>query len=182
MMKFARTLLAGLLAAAPLVGCDDATAADRLEPEDVAGFYTLCSMIFTPSGIPPAVNVAAAAFELSRQGDLPRLALDPTRTFEFEYTPKGQFTDRELTGTYNLSRETVELRFLGAAADAQDLLLPDRLELEFQASPRELIVASSQEYSVQRSDYTRLAEVAEAGLAEQIPGRLSARFAAGTCN
>ena len=164
-----------------LAACDDTTGAGGLQLDEVAGFYTVCALGFTPTGAQPVVNVRAVAFELSRPNDLPRLALDPSGTFELEYTPKGQFTDRELDGSFSISGDRVSLRFEGPAGDREDLLLPERLHLDFQTSPLELSLVSSEEYSVRRADYATLAGVPEAGLAEQIPGRLSARFAAAGC-
>jgi hypothetical protein len=177
-----RWLAAPLMLA--LAACDDGTGPDRLIPEDVAGIYAVCTLSFVPENAAlPTVDVRTAAFELSQDRQQPFLALDPNsaRTFELQYVPRGQFSDREVRGTYALRPEQVELRFNTTGVNPSDLLLPERVTLDFQPSPLQVSAGESPFYSVPRSTYAQLAGIGESGLAEQIRGRLAARFQAPRC-
>lgn len=167
-----------------LSACDDGTGPDRLTPEDVAGIYAVCTLSFVPENTAlPTVDVRTAAFELSQDRPQPFLALDPNtaRTFELQYVPRGQFSDREVRGSYELRREQVNLRFNTSGVNPAELLLPELVVLDFEPSPLRLSVGESPLHSVPRSSYARLAGIGESGLAEQIRGRLAARFQAPRC-
>lgn len=166
-----------------LAACGDGDGGTRpaaLTRAEVADIYAVCALSFVPDGVLPPVDIRSAAFELDNpQVSHPRLGLEGTGTFEMEYTPKGQNTDRELPGSFDTSgTDQVELRFANPTAVAS-ILLPDRLVLRFQAGTKTLSTGANPQYTVPRSDYARLAGVSESGLAERIPGRLAARFAAG---
>lgn len=172
---------ASLLALAALAACDDTTGpgGDRLQPEDVAGVYLVCQLRFVPEGAQPEVDIVAAGINPGAA----QLALDvEPQSFELEFTPRGQFTDRELRGSYDLREGEVTLRPSTTGVNRESLLLPDRIPLAFQASPRRLTLQSSQPYDVPRADYARLAGIPETGLATRIPGRLSARFGFPGCS
>ena len=174
-----------LLLAPLLASCGDSTGPDTPSMEDVSGVYQVCALTFTPEGdaLTP-VNIVTAAFETANQQvTQPRLAVDPDiGTFEVKYTPKGQFSDRELSGTYTLRGSTATLKFSsGSEVQPEKLLLPSTLPLTFQPDPKELSLASSSSYSVPRAEYARLKGVSETGLADRISGTVTARFST-TCN
>ncbi len=176
-------LLALTLAACPGNGAGPAL----LTPEEVAGTYEICSLVFTPeNSLFPAVDVRAKGIDMRPQAPL-RAALrlrDNATTFDFRYTTPPPTDDIvQLGGTYQLGTNTVALVFTSTAAARATVLLPARLDLEFQATPRkELHTAQTPiPYSVPRADYARLAGVSEQGLAPEIPGTLSARFAMESC-
>jgi hypothetical protein len=177
------TRLAAVLFSLPLLtACGDdegPTGPDPLTRDEVAGFYEVCTLSFTPEGSLQPVDIRAAAFELSNpQIDRPLLAVDPTGSFELEYTPKGKFTDEEVRGTVDPRVGTVELRFGNNGVAPATLLLPGSVSATYQPSPRALLVEPSDRYEVPRADYARLGGFSESGLADRIPGRLRARFAA----
>lgn len=174
--------IAPVLFSLPLLtacGDDDGpTGPEPLTRDEVAGFYEVCTLAFVPEGSLAEVDVRSAAFELSNaQVRPPRLAIDPTGSFELEYTPKSQFSDREVRGTIDPRIGAVELRFNGSGAPAGELLLPGSLTAAYQASPKSLTVTQSAPYDIPRADYARMRGISESGLADRIPGRLRARFA-----
>lgn len=164
---------------AALAACGDSTGVVTLTPQDVTGSYEVCSLVFQPENpTQPAVDIRTAVFETEDTAGVqqPRLAVDQQpREFALLYTRKGQFVPQNITGNYDLTASGLTLKFPGGS-NPGGFLLPDRLALEFQASPMVLWTDSSDRYSVPRSDYARLAGVPETGLADQIPGHLSARF------
>ena len=170
----------GALALLALGACDgDGTGpSGRLTAEQVAGRYEVCELRFAPEGAQPAVDVLAAGVEAGSA----TLAVDGNqRYYELQFTRKGEFTDREIAGSYELGREEVTLQ-LTSTADVRDaLLLPDRIRLGHQESPRRLAAAGETPYDVPRADYARLAGIPEAGLADRIPGRLHATFSVAPC-
>jgi hypothetical protein len=162
-------------------GCDESTG-PQLSVDKVAGVYQLCSLTFTPTNTAlPSVDVRAAAIESDPTDGLPRpnLKLDTDRSFEFEYVAKGRVRPSRPSGTYSLRADGVTVNFGGSSAEVSSvLLLPSRLSLELVESPKALVASGTgATYSVARGDYARLAGVQEAGLAGQIPGSASARFA-----
>jgi hypothetical protein len=174
-----------LLCVPVLAACDDSTGPSGLTGDDVAGVYEVCSLAFVPDGgVLPTVDIKAKAFETANTNVLqPRVTVDVLgSTFELKYTPKGQFSDRELDGTYSIRGSTVTLKF-GPGSDVEPgtLLLPGSIPVEFQESPLELGTEGTAVYNVPRNSYAQLAGVSASGLAEQIPGRATARFAA-NCN
>jgi hypothetical protein len=174
-----------LLCVPVLAACDDSTGPSGLSGDDVAGIYQICSLAFVPEGgVLPTVDIKAKAFETTNTDvTQPRVTVDVLgSTFELKYTPKGQFSDRELHGTYSIRGNTVTLKF-GAGSDVEPgtLLLPGTIPVDFQESPQELSTEGTAAYSVPRTSYAQLAGASASGLAEQIPGRATARFAA-NCN
>ena len=170
-----------LLAGAAVAACDGdggPTGPTRME---VAGVYSVCQMTFTPGGALAPVNILSAAIETtSTQVQRPELRLDSGDPVQLVYTPKGAFVDQRVQGTYSLSGNTASLRFTDSSRNA--VLLPERVTLTYQASPRQLAVASSDTYTVPRADYARLSGQPETNLAPQIEGRLAATFRAGGCS
>lgn len=171
-----------VLGIATLAACGDATGSDRLEPDEIAGQYSVCTLTFRPEqSALPSVDIRGAAFELGRPQNLPFLAVDiEPQTFELNYTPKGQFTDRELRGMYTIRGDRVTFDFQSGVTPS-GLLLPDPLLLDFQASPMTLATEATAFFDVPRADYARLAGISESGLAERIRGQLTARFGNPTC-
>lgn len=169
--------------------CSDSTGpGDRLQPEDVAAIYSVCELSFVPTGgLLPSVSLLVTSFEFGEDvSKNPTIGLDPNaqRTLELTYVPKGSINDQEIHGTYNLrGSSTVEIRFNRNQVDPNQFLIPDNrvLSFEFQESPLQLTMAASEQYNVTRDVYVTLSGVDPAGLANQIPGALKARFIQGGC-
>lgn len=177
LFRYSLLLLAGAATAA--CGDDDSgpTGPSRAE---VAGVYSICQLTFIPAGTLASVNVLTSAFETSNtQVQQPELRVDPGSAIELVYTPRGAFVSQNVRGTYDLSGSRATLRFPENSRNT--LLLPERLNVSFQASPRQLSVASSDAFSVPRAEYARLSGQPEANLADQIEGRLAATFRVGGC-
>jgi hypothetical protein len=176
-----------LLCVPALAACGDSTGpGDNLTTQDVAGIYSLCALSFVPEGgVLPAVDIRAKAFETTNTQVLqPRVTVDVNpATFELKYTPIGQFSDRELDGSYTIRGNTVTLKF-GTGSDVAPgtLLLPGTIPVDFQKSPQALSTDGTAVYNVAKADYARLAGISESGLAAQIPGRTTARFSTGSCS
>jgi hypothetical protein len=181
--------LVPVLALASLVACDDdggLLGGERLTPEDVSAIYEVCDLSFDPAGSTlPTVDIRAKAFETDGTGTDPQIAIDrEPKIFELTYVPDGQLTDRELRGTYELRSLTiVELRFNSSGVSPTPLLIPENrpLQFEFTESPQALTLGASVQYNVARNDYVALSGSDPAGLADQIPGVLVARFQRGGC-
>ncbi len=171
-----------------LAACgSDGTGPARLTPEEVGGTYEVCSLVFQPQNtLLPAVDARARGIDTSPNARLRaslRLRSDQ-RDFSLEYTsPPPNDAIGQLGGSYQLGSSTVTLVFSGAASARSALMLPSRLELEFQPTPRQQLTSTQNAtpFTVPRTDYARLAGVGEGSLAEQIHGTLSARFAVGSC-
>lgn len=188
---FSRSLrsAAAVLAAAGLGACDDDGTGPGLglQPEDVAGIYDVCQLVFDPAGsIVPTVNIGQIAFEFGDALREPELGLDPNpqQTIELNYVPKGQVNDRELRGNYTIrGGSTVELRFNATDVDPESLLIPENrgLQFEVQESPLRLSMAASSQYSVTREAYVALSGAEPQNLPETISGVLIADFRSGGC-
>lgn len=188
---FSRSLrsAAAILAAVGLGACDDDGAGPGLglQPEDVAGVYDVCQLVFDPAGsVLPSVNIRQKAFEFP--GDLqdPKIGLDPNsqQTLELTYVPRGQVNDRELRGTYTIRGEsTVELRFNATGVDPESLLIPEnrRLDFEYQESPLRLTMAASSQYDVTREAYVAITGEDPQNLPDAIAGVLVADFSTAGC-
>ncbi|MBV9774841.1 MAG: hypothetical protein JO040_12885 [Gemmatimonadetes bacterium] len=171
---------------AALAGCgDDGTGTRALTPDEVGGNYRICSLVFTPEGgFPAAVDIRAAAMNTGADATVPpRLTLSRVQNeFEVEYTPRTDVLPRRLGHVYSTSDETVTLEFDAAANAMTSLLLPPRLELTFQESPRELRISSAHaRHLVSKADYEFLAGRSYPNVAPQVVGELSGRFATGPC-
>ncbi|HEX2095627.1 MAG TPA: hypothetical protein VHG28_24735, partial [Longimicrobiaceae bacterium] len=178
-----RRLAAGLLVFAAGCGDDDGTGPTPLSPEEVAGVYRICSLAFAPSSrFLPAVDIRARAFDTASVGVTPpRLKLDATWTFELEYTPRGQFTDVEHRGTFATGASRVRLAF-ARPAEVAPLLLPERVDAEFDAASRLLRIADSGlPFTVSKGDYEWLLGESDPGIPPRVEGRLTGRFTAGAC-
>ena len=172
-------------ALAAACGDDDGTG-PSLTPERVGGTYNVCSLAFNPTNdLLPDVDVLASAVNLE-PGSQPQLRLSTqTSDFVFEFIEEGDVIREQLRGTYSGSGNRVTLDFRGGSVSPSSLLLNQRLGLDFQAEPKALLspAADAQTlYTVSRSRYAELADVSEEGLANPIPGTLSARFTAGACS
>lgn len=173
MRRFALSVLLPLLAA-----CGDSTG--PVTTAEVGGVYQVCSLVFTPAGntLQP-VDIRVAATDTSPGITNPsRLTLSTqVREFELQYTPKNDVLPQRPRGTYETRANTVGLVFAEPARVASALLLPARLGLDFQASPKALVVAQTQgSYRVPRADYARLAGVSQTNLPTEIEGSLAGRF------
>ena len=172
-------------ALAAACGDDDGTG-PSLTPERVGGTYNVCSLAFSPTNdLLPDVDILASAVNLE-PGSQPQLRLSTQRDeFTFEFIEEGDVIRETLRGTYGASGDRVTLRVTGGSVSPGSLLLNSRVGLDFQAEPKALLspAADAQtSYTVSRSRYAELADVNEEGLANPIPGTLSARFTAGACS
>jgi hypothetical protein len=181
MKVFRRTLHLAILLPA-LAACGDSTTSEGLAPSDVAQLYELCALNFVPDNpTQPSVDIRSQAFETTNASiRKPQLALDTDRTAGILFTRKGQFVPQEIRGTFTLSGEQVVLR-LPSSENPSEYLLPETVWLNFQESPQQL-TADATTYAVKRAAYARLAGIPEAGLADQIPGHLTASARLETCN
>lgn len=179
MRGYARLLV--LILAGWVVGaCDGDSGPTGPSRTDVAGVYSICQLSFVPGGALAQVNLLTAAMETANtQVQKPELRVDPGPAIQLIYTPKGAFVDQRVGGTYELSGNSATLRF--TEGDRNALLLPERLTVSFQTSPRQLAASSSDRYRVPRAEYAKLSGQSETNLAEQIEGQLSATFRAGGC-
>ena len=177
-LRLALVLLAGTAAAA----CDDDDGPTGPTRAQVAGIYAVCQLTFDPAGTLASVSLLDTAIETANaQVDPPELRVDATSTaIQLAYTPKGEFVERTVAGTYDLSGNRASLRFTDAAS-RNALLLPERLDVNFQAAPRQLGVTASTAYSVPRARYAELTGQSEANLAPQIQGQLVATFRSPSC-
>lgn len=174
MKEFRRYL--SLLALVPLVAaCGDSTGPAGLKPADVAGLYRICAIEFVPENpTQPRLDVLTTVFETTNvEVQKPRIALDANGRSTLMFTKKGEFGPRLIEGAFDLNGDRVTVR-IPATASPSTYLLPEILQLTYQEEIPELS-AEAGVYSVKRDDYARLAGIPAAGLAEQIPGRLSVR-------
>jgi hypothetical protein len=162
-----------------LAGCGDGTGPRRLTGEDVGGVYQICSLVFTPEGgLPPAVDILAAATEPSRPRELRVGRTSPE--FQLEYTQKGDVLRRELRGSYQTGSRAVTLTFSSSPAELGAVLLPsatnpNRLVLDFQGGSLQV---STPAYEVRKADYERLTGQSYPAVKERFNGILTGRFAA----
>lgn len=175
------TLALALLPALAACG-DDGPSTPRLTADQVAGQYASCALTFTPDGgtIAP-VDIRDAVFELGNPTFVPRIAVDANRTFALQYYQKGTTRLGEQVGTYSLSTNSLQATFTDANKAKTELLLPQRVTLNYTASPKRLTIASGETYTVTRADYARLKGVAETNLPSTISGSLSGSFQVGGC-
>lgn len=196
-MRFRSSLFRSTALVLPLAlvtACGDSTGPDGLSPEEVSGAYFVCELVFTPANaVFNPVDIVATAMEASPSGSLlnpPNLRLDPEGVeFVLEYVPEGQVIAQDPGGDYRPRSETVRLEFSSSgAAQAADILLPGALVLDFSATPKMLSTPvdedgapEMQPYAVDSEDYAELAGISAEGLADEISGRLTARFQVDSC-
>jgi hypothetical protein len=177
-----KMMVVATLPAAAACGGDDGPTGPS--PADIAGIYDVCSLVFEPEGAQAPVDIRAVAMETDNpQVDGPELRLNTNRLLQFVYTPDGEFVEENIFGNFSVSGQQVGITFTTSGATVQPgaLLLPVNFDLTFRASPRSLSTTGTAVYDVARADYARMAGVSESGLAERIPGRLSASFQANGC-
>lgn len=177
LLRLSLVLLSGLAAAA--CGGDGGGGPTGPTRAQVAGRYAVCALTFTPAGALASVDLLGTAIETT--GTQAQLRVDPGTAIQLAYTPRGAFVERFVNGTYDLGGSRATLRFSDATARSA-LLLPDRLELDFQSAPQVLSTTSSSAYNVPRARYAELTGQSEANLAQQIEGRLSATFRLNSCS
>jgi hypothetical protein len=179
---------AALLTTLAVTACGDAVSVGPvvLTPDDVGGVYAACSLEFRPIGL-AAVNLLVAATEPNPAPPLPgpNLKLSrQVRSFELEYTPRGDVLPVRLTGNYVLGASTVRLDFTATPSALESaLLLTNSVPLSFSPEPAELTIESPR-YTVARQEYGRLAGLSQdemRNLQDRIEGTLTGRFARGTC-
>lgn len=167
-----------------LVACGDGgTGPVPVSPDEVADIYRICTLRFEPSGSQPPVDIREEVFELENPDvGSPQLRMNPTQEMQLVYTNRGEFVERSMTGTFTIRGDRVRLRITAGTVAPSAILLPPELELTYRANPKALVAEPSDIYEVRRQDYTRVSGVSESGLAETIPGRLTAAFRKGTCS
>ncbi|HEX7051403.1 MAG TPA: hypothetical protein VF188_14445 [Longimicrobiales bacterium] len=130
-VRLARVVFPIAAAAIVLAGCDDDDEpfAPGLDVDAVVGFYDPATLTFDPLGSLPVVHIA----ERLDPGVPPQLNLARDGTFQivFRYLSTGRF--EVIDGEFTTLPDGVRLEF-GSEADAQRLLLPQRVELAFNAS------------------------------------------------
>ena len=185
-MHFPRSLArfvpaAALIPALALAGCGDSgTGVERLARDDVAGDYAVCTLAFTPAGdYPPAVDLLATLdAPASTQLQLARTS----NQFSLLFRLKDGGVTRSLSGTYQLGVDRITLAFSNAADARAVLLLPQRVALGFQASPKQLTsFGDAPTYVVPKSEVERVSKQSYPNAKDQIDGRLTARFSATGC-
>jgi hypothetical protein len=184
----ARTL--PLAAALALSACDGGNGfeSERLTPSQVDGLYEICELRFVPeNAILPPADVRQGVMNLNPPATRPRPSVSLSNfSYDLTYTRKSDNFLQQTRGSASLGAREVVLRLYTGdtpSAIARELLLPEGLALTFQAgSPRQLTAgATGFTYPVRRADYARAAGVSEAGLQEQINGRMAATLASPTC-
>jgi hypothetical protein len=179
---------AALFATLILTACGDVVPVGPvlLTPDEVGGVYAACSMEFRPTGL-AHVDLLVAATEPNPAPPLPvpNLKLSrQVRSFELEYTPRGDVLPVRLNGNYVLGASTVRLDFAGSPSALESaLLLTNSLTLSFSPEPGELTIESPR-YTVARQDYGRLAGLSQdemRNLQDRIEGTLTGRFTRGAC-
>ena len=164
-----------------LTACGDGTGPELLGPEDTSGVYQICALNFTPTqtALPQANVLANAINSTPPAGALPPTLRLSTEAPEYQiaYTLKNNFT-RLSQGTTRFGANTVTLELATGSAPivVNELLLPNRLELNFQPTPKTLTVENTGPFPVRRADYARIAGISEEGLQDTIQGTLTARF------
>ena len=183
-----RTRIHPLLAAALLLpalaacGGDGGTGPARLSPDQVGAEYRICSLTFTPDGgSPPALDIRGAVMDPSAASGAVLRVGRTVASFELEYLKKGDVLRPRFQGSYGTGQNDVTLSFSGSDV-TPTLLLPQKLTLVFQASPRKLGIQSDPFYTVSRADYERVAGKTYPNARDQITGSLAGTFAEGACN
>ena len=172
-----RTASLLVLAAMATAGCGDSSGPSRLTATDVGGTYQICSLVFTPEGgTPPAVDILAAA---TQPGGVRELRVGQTGSqFQLEYTRKGDVIRPRIEGTYSTSTRGITL--IPSSGEFAALLLPSRIEADFQASTRSLVI-SSPSYQVTRTNYEALSGQRFPTVRDQFNGTLAGRFSQSGC-
>ena len=178
-MKALRRSLCLAILLPSLAACGDSTSSSNLSPSDVAQRYELCAMTFIPDNpTQPSVDIRNQAFETTNPSiQKPQLALDSDGIAGILFTRKGQFVPQEIRGTFTVSGQQVVLR-IPTSENPSDYLIPETVRLDYQESPRQLTAT----YAANRAAYARLAGIPEAGLADQIPGHVTASAQLDTCS
>ncbi len=172
-----------------LAACSDSSTGptDRLDREQVASLYAICTLVFEPAGgVLPSVDIAKAAFEFPGGFRNPHVGLDPDpqQTAELKFVPTGYVNDREIRGNYEIQgMERIALRFDATAVDPKSLLIPENrwLAFEFQENPRRLTMEASPQYAVARSDYLGLTGLPFDNIPASITGVLRADLRSDGC-
>lgn len=173
--------IAVVASTAALAGCGSSSISGP-QPADVAGIYAVCTLQFEPeSDALPTVDIRGTAFEVENpEVDPPELRLNSTGELQLQYTPAGEFVEENIRGSFTVVGSEVRITWgtTGSTVNPSALLLPATVNLSYSESPRSLALDAGPLYNVPRTDYARLADISESGLAEQIPGRVVARFSA----
>jgi hypothetical protein len=174
------TTIAAVLSLLSAAACGEGVIVPTgLDRDEIAGIYSICTLVFDPEGDLDPADVRTRAFELQNPNvRQPQVQVDANGDFQLVFTPIGQFVERSILGRFTTTRTEAVLSFTGGTAAPEAFLLPTPLRLEFTASPKALFGAPTSLYEVNRSDYARIAGVSESGLASRIPGRLTVHLSA----
>jgi hypothetical protein len=162
----------------------------ELMARDVGGVYHICALTFNPSGaIIPAVDIRAATMRLDADAPTPpRLFVGQTvQEFELEYTRQDDVLRDRAQGWYTITGRTVQLDLEGGQSGQtvrNRLVLPARLNLDFQATPQRLTISEQLhgDHLVTRSDYERLWGETDPNLPDTIRGTLRGDFSTAGCS
>jgi hypothetical protein len=172
-----------LLPALAACGDDGGTGPARLTPDQVGAEYRICSLTFTPDGgSPPALDIRGAVMDTAADSGAVLRVGRTVESFELEYLKKGDVLRPRFQGSYGTGESDVTLSFAGGSEVTSTLLLPQKLKLVFQASPRKLGIQSDPFYTVSRTDYERVAGKGFPNARDQITGTLAGTFSEGACN
>lgn len=157
------------IAAALFAACDDDPSGPNIDRTLVVGTYTLQTLTFDPQGSLAAVDLGA------RIGVVPELNLSSSGGAQVAYRDPVTNLVRTIDGTFRTTETGVRIDFDAEAAAS--LLMPERLELEYDGAAGTLSFSGQPGDGVSR---TRLLlfvpEWAEEQLLDPVPGVLTVVF------
>lgn len=159
-----------VLATSVAAACDDDPAGPTIDQSLVVGSYTLQTLVFDPQGSLGAMDIAA------KIGAVPELVLSVNREAQIVYRDPATNLVRTIAGTFRTTETGVRIDFADADA-AGSLLLPQRLELEYNGAARTLRFEGQPGDGVSR-DRLRVfvPEWVDEQLLDPVPGQLTVVF------
>jgi hypothetical protein len=151
---------------------------ELLLPDQIAGNYRICEMVFVPEGgLPEPANIAAALDTAAAVSRLEIGSSGALRQFSLLYRMNDGGTTQVLQGSYTTGARHVDLT-LGTAATARRLLLPERLRLDYDVASASFAVTQEQPaYEIAKTDYETLTRrQLPAAIRDRFSGRLTARL------
>lgn len=150
-------------------GGGDGFAPNTIQPEEVAGLYNLTTLTFDPMGSLPNQNILARIDTTFRQ-----LVVSLDTTFQLAFIDPTTQKIEPLEGKYVLEADGIELVFR-TDGDAQLLLLPRRLGLDFDQQAQVLSFGDSVSVSLTRVRQL-IPEFQNEPLSDPLPGDLVVVF------
>jgi hypothetical protein len=154
-------LIAVLLAWGALTGCGEGEpVGPTVDRSAVAGVYHLAALSFDPQGSLPKTDILGRL----APADRPELSIGRTDDrFRLAFRDPGSGLPELVEGSYTLLNEQVRLSFK-KSADARAILLPQRLELDFDRQTMTLSYRANTDVSL-----ARLRELVPEFRNEQLP-------------